>query len=156
MTVKENSSRTCINDEALRFEGSQAEAEADEPGDAGTSEREGGGKTFTLEDVGRRLKVRLTVPSIEISPSNPPSVLHTPSTPTVVSTPSPPPARLLPLPVSPEPKLDDGARVRAYEELAGAYDAAEGMHAKAEVLAGMSDEEVVLLVQKNKVTAYAL
>ncbi|KAG6888461.1 hypothetical protein C0992_008428 [Termitomyces sp. T32_za158] len=140
---------TGVAGKALRFEGSQADADEDEDED-GEAER----KTFTLQDVDQRLlNARLTVPS---GTSNPPSISHTPSTPTAVSTPSP---RVLPLPLPlplPEAKRDDEAPARAYDELAGMYDAAEGMHAKAEVLAGMTDQEVVLLVQKNKVAAYAL
>ncbi|KAG6861302.1 hypothetical protein C0995_001857 [Termitomyces sp. Mi166 len=133
-----------VTGKALRFEGGEEQEQEQE------TER----RTFTLEDVDRRLKARLTGggPS-SLSISNPPSIAHTPTTPTAVATPSPP----LPLPINlPTPEEGESKDARAYEELVRLYDAGEGMHGKAEVLAGMSDEEVVLLVQKGKVAAYAL
>ncbi|KAG6858528.1 hypothetical protein C0995_015899 [Termitomyces sp. Mi166 len=72
--------------------------------------------------------------------------------PTAMSTPSPP----LPLSSPLHRRTRTKANTRTYEELVRLYDVGEGMHGKAEVLAGMSDEEVVLLVQKGKVAAYAL
>ncbi|KAH0581962.1 hypothetical protein H2248_011628 [Termitomyces sp. 'cryptogamus'] len=128
---------------ALRFE--PGAGAAVEPRD-GTDEPKSRPRTrtFTLEDVDRRLRLGVR--------PNSPSIVHTPDTSTAVSTPSPPP----PLQLHEADALKGIGTTRAYDDLARLYDAGEGMHEKAEVLAGMTDEEVVALVQRGKVQAYAL
>ncbi|GLB39162.1 putative reductase [Lyophyllum shimeji] len=110
--------------------------------------------TFTLEDVDRRLKARLTVPIPPSSASNPPSFNASPTTATAVSTPAPAPAPIAPLPTPPVPSPSEP--IRPVEKLAEMLEAGEGAHGKAEVLAGMTDEEVVLLTQQGKIPVYAL
>ncbi|KAG6841525.1 hypothetical protein C0991_008470 [Blastosporella zonata] len=118
-------------------------------------EEEAGRTTFTLEDVDRRLKARLTVPSLS---------LHTPSSsgshsPVPFPSSSPhatPPLALAPIAPLPAPPTSPTAPTRPVEELKKLYEAGEGAHGKAEVLATMHDEELVLLTQKGVIQPYAL
>ncbi|KAG6826686.1 hypothetical protein H0H92_014861 [Tricholoma furcatifolium] len=145
---------------ALRFdEGTNGAGAGAEEAQA-PREREREGPTFTLEDVDRRLKARLTVPALHLPASRPPTPtlsITTSTPPTAVASPSAAPAAApAPLPLPEPPVADPKEPTRPLEELAQMYESAQGMHAKAEVLAGMNDEEVILLTQKGKIQAYAL
>ncbi|RDB27504.1 3-hydroxy-3-methylglutaryl-coenzyme A reductase [Hypsizygus marmoreus] len=150
----------------VRFEGDEAheggvqfgEVKFDEEKkEEKTAEREEKGRssgvpTFTLEDVDRRLKARrLIVPS---SLSNPPSpgpsplathpMIQSASTSSSSSTSSQEQEISHPRETGP---------VRPLAELTKIYSTAES---KRDTLAGLNDEEVVLLAQNNVIAAYAL
>ncbi|KAG5654564.1 hypothetical protein H0H81_000089 [Sphagnurus paluster] len=114
--------------------------------------------TFTLEDVDRRLQARLTVPMPASNPPSPGSLSPSSlATSTLVSTPAP--AATLSLPKAPLPLPQPPTSTestRPFEDLAALFDAATGAHEKAEVLAAMTDEEVIVLTQKGKIQPYAL
>ncbi|KAG5643077.1 hypothetical protein DXG03_001605 [Asterophora parasitica] len=107
--------------------------------------------TFTLEDVDRRLKLTVPAASSSSGSSSPVTGSNISLSTTAVS--SPAPATVLPLP---KPPVSTDANTRALDVLVELFEGAEGAHAKAEVLALMSDEEVILLTQKSKIQPYAL
>ncbi|KAF5383316.1 hypothetical protein D9615_004985 [Tricholomella constricta] len=133
--------------EGLRF------AVADEKEEEKGQRARTGVPTFTLEDVDRRLKARLTVPIPTASSPPSPVLGHATTSFTSTAVSSPAPATVLPLPTPPS---STDTNTRPFDILTELFDKAEGAHAKAEVLAGMSDEEVIVLTQKGKIQPYAL
>ncbi|KAG6914354.1 hypothetical protein DXG01_000851, partial [Tephrocybe rancida] len=133
----------------VRFGGVQGEEvkEKEEVGDTGRT-------TFTLEDVDKRLKARLTVPSLNIGHNN--SGTHTPAAPSPAPAFAFAPAAIPIAPLPTPPPSDSDTPTRPLEVLKKLYEDGQGAHGKAEVLAGMHDEEVILLTQKGVLAPYAL
>ncbi|KAG6815357.1 hypothetical protein H0H87_002639 [Tephrocybe sp. NHM501043] len=143
----------------VRFYGAEAAAEeedkAKEEEVRENTDANAGRTTFTLEDVDRRLKQRLTVPSLSGSASASGSGAQTPVTPNTPAAVHSAPT-FAPIAPLPAPPTDPSAPTRPFEELKALFEAGEGAHGKAEVLAGVHDEEVILLTQKGVIQPYAL
>ncbi|KAF8067849.1 hydroxymethylglutaryl-CoA reductase [Lyophyllum atratum] len=143
----------------VRFEGEEEEVKGAGARFGSEEEEERGrnGKpTFTLEDVDRRLKARLTVPIPVASSSSSTSFAPSPTTPSSVTAVSSPGPALAPIAPLPTPPSSSASSAQSVEKLTELFEEAEGAHGKAEVLAGMTDEEVIVLTQAGKIQPYAL
>ncbi|KAG6836715.1 hypothetical protein H0H93_004559 [Arthromyces matolae] len=138
---------------ALRFEDSDEEVhhvEGQKKEEKEVEKKQERLPTFTLEDVDRRLKAssaRLRVPSLSgpPTPSSATALSPSPSSLSLSLSHSQSPPKPAPSPLPTPPTSTPETPIRPFDELKKLYEAGEGQHGKAEVLAGMIDEEVMVL-----------